>query len=286
MWYKTENINITNLSNELKNIVNFISNNINYYEGVSIASGIGDILLLKSSCDDNTIINWNIKHLIDYKPFPDNLINIKFNIELLQILFKKEQLNIFYNNKCTLNNKLGHIRSFDLTSYFTLQNEYPEKYIVIHTKLRLRRNEGNIVKKIKLALQKSFSNIKSRYKIIILGEKILAENSATKAIPSMTTIYNECMLLKNNNNIIDLTQDVMYNTPCIKQFEKDIGIINNSICNIGVGHGGQFCFNLLFSKNSIYYTPPGLINMNVNNEMKLITTINDFIYHIEQIMIS
>jgi len=95
MWYETENINISNLSNELKNIVNFISNNINYYEGVSTASGLGDILLLKSSCDDNTIINWNIKHLIDYKPFPDNLINIKFNIELLQILFKKEQLNIF-----------------------------------------------------------------------------------------------------------------------------------------------------------------------------------------------
>jgi hypothetical protein len=96
MWYKTENINIFNLSNEVKNIVNFISININYYEGVSnIASGIGDILLYKSQCDDNTIINWNIKHIIDYKPFPDNLINIKFNIELLQILFKKEQLNIF-----------------------------------------------------------------------------------------------------------------------------------------------------------------------------------------------
>jgi hypothetical protein len=286
MWYETENINISNLSNELKNIVNFISNNINYYEGVSTASGLGDILLLKSSCDDNTIINWNIKHLIDYKPFPDNLINIKFNIELLQILFKKEQLNIFYNNKCTFSAKLGHMRCFDLTSYFTLQNEYPEKYIVIHTKLRLRHNEGNIVKKLKLALQKSFANIKSKYKIIILGEKILAENTATKAIPSMTTIYDECMLLKKNNNIIDLTQDVMYNTPCIKQFEKDIGIINNSICNIGVGHGGQFCINLMFSKNSIYYTPPGLIHININNEMKLITEINDFIYHIEQIMIS
>ena len=102
----------------------------------------------------------------------------------------------------------------------------------------------------------------------------------------MTTIYDECMLLKNNNNIIDLTQEVMYNTPDMKNFEKDIGIINNSICNIGVGHGGQFCINLMFSKNSIYYVPPGLINININNEMKLITTINDFIYHIEQIMIS
>ena len=83
------------------------------------------------------------------------------------------KIYIFYNNKCSINNKLGHIRCFDLTSYFTLQNEYPEKYIVIHTKLRLRYNEGNIVKKLKLALQKSFSNIKSKYKIIILGEKYL-----------------------------------------------------------------------------------------------------------------
>ena len=44
--------------------------------------------------------------------------------------------------------------------------------------------------------------------------------------------------------------------------------------------------NLMFSKNSIYYVPPGLINININNEMKLINRINDFIYHIEQLMMS
>jgi len=44
MWYKTENINLFELTDEFKNIVDFISTNINYYEGVSnIASGIGDI---------------------------------------------------------------------------------------------------------------------------------------------------------------------------------------------------------------------------------------------------
>jgi len=235
---------------------------------------------------DNTKINWNIKHILDCKPFPENLINIKFNIELFQKLFKNENLNIFYNNKYTIKHKLGHIKCFNLTSYFTLQNEYPEKYIVIHTKLRLRPNEENVIKQLKLALRNSFSNIKSKYKIIILGEKILAENKATQIIPSMTTIYDECMLLQNNNNILDLTQDMMYNTPDMKNFEKDIGIINNSLCNIGVGHGGQFCINLMFSKNSIYYVPPGLINININNEMKLINRINDFIYHIEQLMMS
>ena len=93
----------------------------------------------------------------------------------------------------------------------------------------------------------------------------------------MTTIYNECLLLKNNNNVIDLTEKKMYNTPCINKFEYDINIIKNAKCNIGVGHGGQFCFNICFSNNTLYYCPKGLINFNIKKEkFKIYNNLDNF----------
>ena len=69
----------------------------------------------------------------------------------------------------------------------------------------------------------------------------------------------------------------MYNTPDMARFERDIGLIHNAEYNIGVGHGGQFCFNLFFSKKSIYYCPPGLVNFKIDNPgMQIVNDIVGF----------
>ena len=141
-------------------------------------------------------------------------------------------------------------------------SKYNFKYIIFHTKLRFGFNHSNLfISNIKSKLKFFFSNFKTKYKIILLGEKKIANNSGCcSALPTITTVYNECLHLLNNNDVIDLTEEFMYNTPNMLRFERDIEIINNAEFNIGVGHGGQFCFNLFFSKNTIYYCPPGLIN--------------------------
>lgn len=289
-WIINEKINIEKLSVDDKLNIEFISNHlINFDNRVSnIASGIGDILIYKNNYP-NSKVYWNIKHLLDYKPFPDNLINIKFNIELFLKLFSKENLHIFYNSNVNIQMQSCSLERFlpNLINSFNIsQNAYNFKYIIIHTKLRFGFKESKqFILNIKLKLKDFFSNLKTKYKILLLGERIIDNNNETKILPTITTIYEECLLLKNNNDIIDLTEEKIYNTPNMSRFEKDIGIINNAELNIGVGHGGQFCFNLYFSKKTIYYCPPGLENFQIENpNMKIITNIDTFIHQCEQNM--
>lgn len=101
----------------------------------------------------------------------------------------------------------------------------------------------------------------------------------------MTTIYNECIQLKNHNDVLDLTEDYLYNNPKIDLFKRDINIINNAYVNIGVGHGGQFCLNLSFAKNMLYYVPKGLIDFNIkNSEFNILNNLLLFIEQIKKIL--
>ncbi len=290
-WIFCEKLNIKNLTSESLSNINYINMYIDTKcSGFvsNIGSGIGDILIYKNNYPNNKIF-WNIKHLLDYKPFPDNLKNIKFNIELLLKLFGKENINIFYNNKVNIRQPSLHKLCFqpNLINHFNISLPiYTFKYIIIHTKLRFGFNHSkSFILNIKSKLKDFFSNFESKYKILILGERKIDHNAATKALPTITTIYDECLLLKNNNDLIDLTEEKMYNTPNMSKFERDIGIINNAEFNIGVGHGGQFCFNLFFSKRTIYYCPPRLINFQIENpNIKIITNIDNFIHQCEQSM--
>jgi len=293
-WIKKEKLDVEKLSPEYKSTIEFINNNLvcsakkNINNISNICSGIGDLLLYKNNYPNNKVF-WNIKHLLDYKPFPDNLKNIRFNIELLLKLFNKENIEIFYNSKVKINSPHLSTLCFqpNLINHFNISIPiYTFKYIIIHTKLRFGFNQNEIfINNIKIKLKDFFSNLKTEYKIIILGERKIDNNSATKALPTITTIYDECLLLKNNNDVIDLTEEVMYNTPEMSRFERDLRIIHNAEFNIGIGHGGQFCFNLLFSKKSIYYCPPGLINFEIENpNIEIITNIDSFIHQCEQNM--
>lgn len=289
-WIKNEKIDIEKLPSEYKLDIDFINSNLVYSNITisNIASGIGDILIQKSNYP-NSKIYWNIKHLLDWKPFPDNLKNIKFNIELLLKLFDKQKIHIFYNNNVKIDQRQLSTLHFQpkLINLFNIsQNTYNFEYIIVHTKLRFSCNHSKtFIQHIKLKLKHFFSNFKTKYKILILGERKIANNKETEAIPTITTIYEECILLKNNNDVYDLTEEVMYNTPDMTRFEKDIKIINNAKLNVGIGHGGQFCFNLLFSKKTLYFCPPGLINFQIENpNINIVTNIDNFIRQCEQDM--
>lgn len=290
-WIFYENIDINNLSFETRLNIDYINSHLTetHDNNISnIASGIGDILIYKNNYPNNKIY-WNIKHLLDYKPFPDNIVNIKFNIELLLKLFDNKNLIIFYNNNVNIKQPTLSKLCFqpNIINCFNISpNDYNFKYIIIHTKLRFGfRDSKAFILTIKSKLKKFFSSFKSKYKIFLLGERKIDDNAATKQLPTITTIYDECLLLKNNNDVIDLTEEKMYNTPNMSRFERDVKIINNAEFNIGVGHGGQFCFNLFFSKKTIYYCPPNLIDFRIENpNIKIILNIDTFINQCEQSM--
>jgi len=267
---------------EKENILTIIKD-IKYLEHHhTISSGIGDILLTKL-VNKGDIVYYNIAHLLYYKPYPDCYINLIFNYRLLKKLFE-DRLIIYYNPiviqhqlETTLSN-LSSIVDYKLNKYFNISSSIYNEYIVFHTKVRFGYNVNSPINNYKKILKNFFSNFCCSKKIIILGEQKIAQNNDTIAIPSITTIYDELLFLKNNNNIEDLTEEYMYNTPCMEKFEKDLSIISNAICNIGIGHGGQFCINLCFSNKSIYFVEKGLINFKINTDsMILIEDINKFI---------
>lgn len=270
--YLTYNESDISILEDINYINNNIDNNNNNYIS-NIASGIGDILLTKIYNNPKKIY-YNIKHTLNYKPYPDNLKSVIFNIILLYKLFKKKNVIIFNHNKIMLKPVLNtnlNIKNYNLFNYFNFKKKYDYKYYIIHTKIRLRKGEGHIVNNIKQFCKNLFSSIKFKYKIIILGEQKIDKNNATKIITDMNTIYDECLLLKNNNEVIDLTVEKMYNTPNFTKFEEDINLIHNAVCNIGFGHGGQLCLNIAFSNYTIYFTSKNLINLNLKKE-------NFFIY--------
>ena len=272
-------------NNEIKNNILFINNLLDQNPELNVSninSGIGDILLTKIYNNPKQIY-YNIKHTLVYKPFPDNLKNVIFNIKLLYNLFTKENVKVFNKDIVVsrpILNLYLNVKEYSLMNYFNIKKSIYQNYIIIHTKIRLRKGEGHIVNKIKNFCKNLFKDIKFKYKVIILGERKIDENKETKII-DMNTIYDECLLLKNNNNVIDLTVEKMYNTPNFQKFEEDINLVNNAVCNIGFGHGGQFCINLAFSNSTIYYTSKNLIHFKIKKKnFKVYEDLNVFKYQI------
>jgi len=96
----------------------------------------------------------------------------------------------------------------------------------------------------------------------------------------IVSIYSSLLLLKNNNDIIDLSEDNLCSgTSDFDKFLKNIEIINKADMNIVLGIGGPFNLCQSFFKKSIcyisLYNDFPFINYfiyyhNINNNMQLI----------------
>jgi len=77
----------------------------------------------------------------------------------------------------------------------------------------------------------------------------------------ITTIYDELLELKNNNDVLDVSIKNIYNNLDYDNYKNDVNLIKNAKTNILVGCGGQFCTCLLFGKGLINYKTTELIDM-------------------------
>jgi hypothetical protein len=121
-------------------------------------------------------------------------------------------------------------------------------------------------------LNSFFSNFKTSKKILLLGEKKIEKNLETN-IHKIISLYDNLLLLNNNNIVIDLTNEFLTSgNDNYNDFLKDIEIINKAVCNITFGIGGSFSICNCFSKKIISFIP--FLN-HTNRYYKNINEINE-----------
>lgn len=69
------------------------------------------------------------------------------------------------------------------------------------------------------------------------------------------SLYNDLLLLKEHNDVIDLTTGILTEGNDFNLFLNDIHLINNAKCNITFGIGGPFNITTAFCKQNIAFIP-------------------------------
>uniref|UniRef100_A0A6C0B1S0 Polysaccharide pyruvyl transferase domain-containing protein n=1 Tax=viral metagenome TaxID=1070528 RepID=A0A6C0B1S0_9ZZZZ len=239
--------------NNITTINNILSLNCH-----SIQTGIGDILLTSTLVKNDLIKLPLFINIAVYTNNPYNLTDtnnsFSFKIKLLEKLFESGEIVFYYNSDIYYSDWPRYLKSITnfsvLDKNFDLTNFINEEYIIFHTKCRFTSDFN--YEKLKHNMRIFCENFKTKYKIIILGEKQMPSNFEAN-VHKITTIYEELIKLKKNNDVLDLSIDNIYDNLDFENFCKDISIIHNAKTNILVGHGGQFCISILFGKNTIAY---------------------------------
>jgi hypothetical protein len=243
----------------------------------STKHGISDILLY-SLCMKN---NPNISTLsINIAIFLDNNFSIEqiehfitSRIHLLSKLFSKNQISFFFNPSVLLQD---HSENKDITDFTKLQPYFNlsyapvlhQPYVVFHTKCRFT-NDFNYTW-LKLAVYDFVKQLRSKYTIILLGERFIPNNQ-------ISTLYDELVHLKYNNTVVDLTQS----NENIEALEREFSIIHNAKVNICFGIGSQLINCLCFGKRIIHFSHKiqlSEFNLNVPSiQLQTFSNINVFL---------
>jgi len=269
----------------------FIKDIKNFKNYEIIQTGIGD-LLLASLIIKNGIVSkvfFNISIYVDNVYSFENIYDkFYFKIKLINDIFNKEDIIFYYDKKVKYtewHNKTNKIQKFDLlNNCFKFERKLNEKYIVFHTKCRFMK--GFNYDELKNNLNFFFKNYDSNYTIVLLGEREFPE-TFEKNIHGICTIYNELLELKNNNKVIDLTIQNIYNNLDYENYKKDLAIIANAELNIGVGHGGQFVNSIVFGKKTSFFLHEKLlkqfrINNSIENKKFIFFNYNNFFFELNK----
>ena len=221
--------------------------------------GIGDLLIIKMKEISNkleiTQININLNLIKMYSGNYENKLH--FTSELIAFLFPYCHVHLsegpcdfqifdhYSLNQTYVYNHINHVVNFD--------NKYND-YIIFHTKCRddhVIDDYNKILPSLNLFLDK-FNTTKT---ILILGEKFIGYNYETRVHKTMS-LYNNLLRLKNNNNVIDLTFDVLTDGNAnFDSFLHDVELINKSRCNITFGIGGPCNLCKAFSERNVSFMP-------------------------------
>jgi hypothetical protein len=237
------------------------------YKPIPNAMGIGDLLWNIVHCQDGLFsipLHINVFFYTNNMLYPNSKNALIFRLDLLNDILSnhtkltKDDIVFYYNNNKNeayyQNYKYSALTSFKIQSNirfpFISDNE---EYIVFHTKLRLAvtatEKDYTTVKNNILSFCNTF---KSKYKIYIVGEREMPKTYESIQI-GITTIYNELLTLSNNNTVVDLSEDIIYNNLNYNTYKHDIALFRKAKYNIICGFGGQLSTLLTFCDNIIHY---------------------------------
>jgi hypothetical protein len=208
--------------------------------------------------DKKMVWNENLEQAFEFRlKLITDICNNNKKIKINDFSFILNENNKVYGNQFNLSIDYRLIKQYrmEITSdYFNNYiNDINDDFIVFHTKIRLTSNYDYITLKKTLKVLFSKLKIKNSKKIYLLGEKKFKENNEGN-IHNIQTIYDELLELNNNNIVVDLTIDEIYNSLNYENYKRDISIINKAKWNIIIGHGGHLCSSLIFGK-AIFFDP-------------------------------
>jgi hypothetical protein len=227
---------------------------------IGCATGIGDILF-RLLCIKNKLISepfyinleWFTKPYYKMEPINQFDFRIKLIIDIIKYNnIPSEMVRFVISNNSSINHWLPYecIENYNLKFDDTNENINLDEYIIFHTKCRHTRDENYSV--FKQIIARFCSNNTSKYKIIIMGERIFPHTEEVD-VHGITTVYNELIELKNHNDIIDNSIENIYSNLDYDNYKKDIKLIQNAKYNICFGLGGQLCTSTIFGKSTIVY---------------------------------
>jgi hypothetical protein len=228
------------------------TNEILSYGIQTIPFGIGDLLLVNLLIEEQQLKDQyyfiNLYTLFQYE-IKNTVTNIEFKLKLLSKLKANEKFVFYFDNNFTISLYCSNLLQYNdnykaLHKYFDFSNKMKEKYIIFHTKCRISGDFD--YHNLKITLRNFCKKFKCKYKIIILGERIITNNIEV-SIHNITTIYEELLCLKENNEILDLSQENIYDNLNFQNYLNDIKLIHNASDNILFGQGGQFCSCYIFA---------------------------------------
>jgi hypothetical protein len=253
------------------------------------ATGIGDILFRILVIKNNLIttpfyINLNYFTKPYYKMDPIN--QLEFRIRLILDILKynnidNKRIQFVFSDNYDISQEIPYdlIENFNLD--FEQYNHNSEEYIIVHTKCRHSSQENYKILKENIKL--FCKNNTFKYKIIIMGERVFPHTEEVD-MHGITTVYNELLELKNNNDIIDKSIENIYSNLDYDNYKNDIKLIQNAKYNICFGLGGQLCTSIIFGKSTIVYCNVFQM-LNTNNFKKnnfYLTNITDFLNLIKE----
>jgi hypothetical protein len=237
--------------------------------------GMGDLLLIKQySLTKNISFNkmfinktllGHRLNINNYKLFLRRFVTRLFDGCKLEFVDPPRQMvdiwDIIRNIK---KYNLYPIYNFNLiyTNNYLLSNPY----IIIHTKCRLDIASMDLFLKDINKFDDFCNTFKCNCNIILFGEKN-AEKNLEQSVLNIQTVYPYLVKLSKNNNVIDITSDLISSSNDLNNFENEVHIIAKAQSNITLGIGGPFVISHTFSESNYcfisslvyplpeYYTP-------------------------------
>ena len=223
--------------------------------------GIGDIIQVKMRAISNNIniVKVNINKGIINTYFSDYETKTKFAKKFIELLFPSAIIDLNDKKPDFVNfikqYPLKRVYLYDYLEHIKPSPNKYDNYICIHTKLRHDRLIDRTYSEIIPELIDFLKTFKTTKTIIITGEKNIGINLETK-VHKTKSLYEELLLLKTNNIVIDLTlNELTEGNPDFDNFKQDIELINKSCCNITFGVGGPLLLCSAFSNKHIAMVP-------------------------------